>query len=156
MSNYKNQSYVIDRHGQRVNVQFDRITSRIQTLCNDEYYGTSLDVIDPIKITQNVVMKFSSGISTKELDQLAIDDCTEHISHNEQYDFLAARLAITGFIHKETSPCIKEATNALVTDGYDEFSDEYVQIVIKYYDQINHVIDHKRDFKFKYFGYKTI
>ena len=28
---------------------------RIQTLCNDEYYGTSLDVIDPIKITQNVV-----------------------------------------------------------------------------------------------------
>lgn len=156
MSNYKNQSYVIDRHGQRVNVQFDRITSRIQTLCNDEYYGTSLDVIDPIKITQNVVMKFSSGISTKELDQLAIDDCTEHISHNEQYDFLAARLAITGFIHKETSPCIKEATNALVTDGYDEFSDEYVQIVNKYYDQINHVIDHKRDFKFKYFGYKTI
>lgn len=156
MSNYKNQSYVIDRHGQRVNVQFDRITSRIQTLCNDEYYGASLDVIDPIKITQNVVMKFSSGISTKELDQLAIDDCTEHISHNEQYDFLAARLAITGFIHKETSPCIKEATNALLTDGYDEFSDEYVQIVNKYYDQINHVIDHKRDFKFKYFGYKTI
>jgi ribonucleotide reductase alpha subunit len=152
----KTQSYVIDRHGHKVDVRFDRITARIQSLCNDEYYGPALDVIDPIQITKNVVTKFTSGITTKELDQLAIDDANEHVSHNEQYEYLAARLAITGFIHKETSPCIREATNALISDGYNEYSDEYVGIVNTYYDLINSVVDHRRDFRFRYFGFKTL
>lgn len=156
MSFSKNQSYVIDRHGQKVEVHFDRITTRIKALCNDEYYGPALDLIDPVRITQNVVPKFTSGITTKQLDQLTIDDCNEHTSSNEQYEYLAARIAITGFIHKETSPCIKEATNALILDGYDEYSDEYIGIVNKHYDLINNMVDHRRDFRFKYFGYKTL
>lgn len=156
MSSNQSRSYVIDRHGNKVDVKFDRITSRIQSLCYDEYYGPQLDLIDPITITQNVIKKFSSGITTKELDRISIDDCNEHTSHNEQYEYLAARLAITGSIHKETSPCIKEATNALIADGFAEFSDEFVGFVNTYYDQINNVIDHRRDFRLKYFSYCTL
>lgn len=148
------ESYVIDRHGNKINVEFDNITKRNKALCLN--YGEPLTTIDPIQITVYVVQKFVSGITTRELDHLSIQYCNDNCSSNEEYEYLAARIAITGDIHKETSECIKESTKSLVEYGYNEFSEEYIELINKYYKLINEQIDHTRDFNFKYFGYTTL
>lgn len=149
-------SYVIDRHGNRVKVRFDRITDRVEELSNEPYYGRKLPVIDPEMIAKAVIDRFRNGMTTTELDELTIGICREHSTESEDYEILAARLAITGIIHKVTPPGIRECVGLLRSYGCTQFSEDYVAIIDQYYERINRRIDHKRDFRFKYFGVSTL
>lgn len=149
-------SYVIDRHGNRVKVRFDRITDRVEELSNEPYYGRKLPVIDPEMIAKAVIDRFRNGMTTTELDELTIGTCREHSTESEDYEILAARLAITGIIHKVTPPGIRECVSMLRSYGCTQFSNAYVEIIDKYYERIDRRIDHKRDFRFKYFGVSTL
>lgn len=149
-------SFVINRHGERVKVRFDEITNRIENLAMNAYYGNELTNIDPPAITQSVITRFRSGMTTLEIEELTIDICREHSTENEEYQLLASRIAITGLIHKSSPPCIKNCVIELVLNGCTQFADEYVGIINKHFGEINRHINHRRDFNLKYFGFSTI
>ena len=56
-------------------------------------------------------------MTTTELDELTIGICREHSTESEDYEIPAARLAITGIIHKVTPPGIRECVSMLINYG---------------------------------------
>ena len=149
-------SYVIDRHGNRMKVQFDKITSRMEDLAFEKYYGDPLKTVDPTVITQGVVARFSSGMTTRELDELAIQICREKLTENEEYEILASRIAITNTNHKISPPSIFECMQMLITNGCTKYSTRYQETIKANYKVINDKIEHRRDFRIRYFGFSTI
>ena len=73
------------RDGSFQSVQFDKITERIKTFCND------LD-IDPVGVAQQVISRLTDKITTEELDKLACDYCASLALENSDYLQLAASI----------------------------------------------------------------
>ena len=96
--NTSNIMYVIKRDGRHERVSFDKITYRIEQLCNQ----LSLDRIDPVQIAQETIHGLSNGITTEELDIFASVKCAEKMIIDPQYNTLAAGLCISN-LHKKTS-----------------------------------------------------
>jgi len=85
--------YVVKRNGHHEEVHFDKITSRIARLA----YG--LDV-DPTRVAQKVIQGFYKGITTAELDMLAVEVCEHLQTVLPDYDKLGARLLVRGRLVK--------------------------------------------------------
>ena len=62
---------VLKRNGVLEEVRLDKITERIESLCNKK---PKLD-IDSIAISQKVCSQLKDGITTKELDDLSSEIC---------------------------------------------------------------------------------
>ena len=60
--------YVINRHGRKEPIMFDKITARVRKLC----YGLN-NLVDPIKVTMRVIEGIYEGVNTSELDNLAAE-----------------------------------------------------------------------------------
>lgn len=63
--------YVIKRSGKKEEVHFDKITQRIKNLTT----GLDTRYIDPVAVSMKVVQGIYSGVTTRELDQLAAETC---------------------------------------------------------------------------------
>ena len=144
--------FVVKRSGVRESVQFDKITRRIQALCEKEP-AIPPDVVDPIVIAQQVIQGLRNGMTTSELDTLASETLAYKLIDHPAFGSLAARLEISN-LHKTTA-----GDFALVTDVLDKaglLSADYVAAVQKYKDEIAALIDYSRDYTFDYFGIKTL
>ena len=139
------------RDGSFQPVQFDKITERIKTFCNDLN-------IDPVAVAQQVISRLTDKITTEELDKLACDYCASLALENSNYLKLASRLAISNH-HKKTPSTFKEAIEIL-SQNIDKLgckcpliSDE---ILDNYTKDIEDIIDYKRDYNLDFFGFKTL
>jgi len=144
--------FVVKRSGVRESVQFDKITRRIQALCEKEP-AIPPEVVDPIVIAQQVIQGLRNGMTTSELDTLASETLAYKLIDHPAFGSLAARLEISN-LHKTTA-----GDFALVTDVLDKaglLSADYVAAVQKYKDEIAALIDYSRDYTFDYFGIKTL
>lgn len=152
------QMYVIKRDGQRERVRFDTITARMDSLL----YGLNRDFIDTTVITHKVIGGLYSGVTTVELDNLAAEIAATMTVKHPDYAILAARIAISN-LHKETKTKFSDVVKDLY-EMYDNkskrktpaISDETYQIVQKYADRLDSVINFERDFDYNYFGFKTL
>ena len=86
---------VLKRNGTYQNVEFDKITRRLQSLCKQNN-------VNIIQIAQEVVSKLSDGISTTELDVLSADICISYATKHPDYSQLAGVISISNH-HKNTS-----------------------------------------------------
>ncbi|CAH1266766.1 RRM1 [Branchiostoma lanceolatum] len=150
--------YVLKRDGRQEKVHFDKITSRIQKLC----YGLNMDFVDPTKITMKVISGLYSGVTTVELDTLAAETAATMTVKHPDYATLAARIAISN-LHKET----KKVFTDVMEDLYDwvnpktnqhspMISKKLKDLIMKNADRLNSAIIYDRDFKYTYFGIKTL
>lgn len=146
--------YVIKRNGQKEEVSFDKITKRIQSLSND------LDV-NVMEVSQKIIGEIKPNITTSELDVLGAEICVALTTTNPDYGVLAARILISNH-HKNTSPSFSEVIELLYSN-YDELgnhapmiNEEIRNIVKQHGNKLNDIIDHKRDNRFDYFGFKTL
>jgi ribonucleoside-diphosphate reductase alpha chain len=150
-------SYVVDRHGERVRPKFDEITSRIEVLCTNPYYGPPLMEIDPPLITQQVILRFRSGMTTRELDATIVHLCQSHGTHSPGYLDLAARIAVSD-LHKRSQASMlgimKDLKNA-APERY-RLSDELYGIIERRSALIDSRLDFSRDFRFSHFGLTTL
>ena len=137
--------YIIKRNGQKEQIQFDKITKRIERLIKEE----ELSYLNPILIAQKVIASIYSGITTEELDIEAADICVNLSTVHPSYSLLGGRILISN-LHKKTSDnfCDK----MLELDLNDEFKN-YVKL---HYTQLNEIICYDRDFNYDYFGFKTL
>ncbi len=153
--------YVLKRDGRREDVQFDKITSRIKKLC----YGLDSRV-DPIQISQKVVLGVYPGVSTVELDELAAQTAAYMSTQHPDFSLLAARISVSN-LHKQTEKVFSKVIAILhdyvhgqgcATAGKSSslISDEIYEIVMKNKDRLNSALIMDRDFGYDYFGFKTL
>lgn len=153
-----NKLYVYKRGGRMEEVHIDKITSRIKKLC----YGLNMDFVDPVCITLKVINGIYSGVTTVELDNLAAETAATMTTDHPDYAILAARLAISN-LHKET----KKHFSDVMTDLYNiinphtkkrtpMISDFHYDIIMKNKERLDSAIVYDRDFKYNYFGFKTL
>ncbi|XP_013142738.1 PREDICTED: ribonucleoside-diphosphate reductase large subunit [Papilio polytes] len=153
-----NKLYVYKRGGRMEEVHIDKITSRIKKLC----YGLNMDFVDPVSITLKVISGIYSGVTTVELDNLAAETAATMTTDHPDYAVLAARLAISN-LHKET----KKHFSDVMTDLYNivnphtkkrspMISDFHYKIIMNNKERLDSAIVYDRDFKYNYFGFKTL
>ncbi|CAH1646695.1 unnamed protein product [Spodoptera littoralis] len=153
-----NKLFVLKRGGRMEEVHIDKITSRIKKLC----YGLNMDFVDPVSITLKVISGIYSGVTTVELDNLAAETAATMTTDHPDYAILAARLAISN-LHKET----KKHFSDVITDLYNivnphtkkrtpMISDFHYNVIIQNKERLDSAIVYDRDFKYNYFGFKTL
>jgi len=149
--------YVIKRDGQKQEVKFDSITSRVRRLCN----GLDPNFVDPVPITQKVIEGFYAGISTSEIDTLAAETCAYMSQKHPDFSLLAARIAVSN-LHKNTLDSFMETCRSLhdYRDKQDRaaalVSDDVWEFVESNAAQLDAAVQYERDFDYDYFGFKTL
>lgn len=149
---------VIKRDGRRESVRFDKITARIENLCN----GMDTRYIHPIEVAKKVIDGLYDGVKTTELDNLAAEVCASLTVKHPDYAVLAARIAISN-LHKTTSQSFSNTMKRLYTyinpktgDNAALIAPDVYGIVKKHAAKLDEVIDYSRDFDYDYFGFKTL
>lgn len=150
--------FVVKRNGRKEEVHFDKITSRIQKLC----YGLNKDFVDPVSITLKVINGLYTGVTTRELDNLAAETAASMTTDHADYAVLAARIAISNH-HKETKKHFSEVMddlynmeNEYLKTKSPMISDFHHKIIMENANRLNSAIIYDRDFGYNYFGFKTL
>jgi ribonucleotide reductase alpha subunit len=149
------------RDGTLVPVRLDEITDRIAKLSSD----LDQTIVDPVKITLEVVEKIHDSISTSVLDTFTAEICHSKSMIHPDFNILASRLIISDH-HKNVLIMAKMKFSKVCellytnTDQLGELSplisDELYAMSQEYSDLIDEIIDHERDFNLDYFGFKTL
>ena len=149
--------YVIKRDGRKEPVKFDKITARIIKMC----YGLD-PLVSPEAVAMKVIEGIYDGVTTTDLDDLAAEVSAAKTIDHPDYALLASRIAVSN-LHKETKKTFSEVMedmynykdpktgeNAalLATDVYD--------IIMENREILDSTIIYDRDFKYDYFGFKTL
>jgi len=141
--------YVTKRDGSREPVSFDQILSRIRKLSD------GLDHVNPDLVAQKVCSQLSDGIETSKLDEFAAETCAMMQSrYHPNYGLLAARILVDNH-HKNTPGTLIDCMEILYHDE-EIVSSQYHDLVCRYLDEYQAMIDYTRDFMFDYFGFKTL
>ena len=152
--------YVVKRDGRHEKLHFDKITSRIEKLC----FGLDTKYVTPEAITLKVVSGMYSGISTRQLDDLAAETAAYMSTNHHHYSTLAARICSSN-LHKETNENYLE----LVTNMRNYIhpvnkspsplvSQKVLDVVTKYEKLILGALQKNKlnDFEYDYFAFKTL
>lgn len=148
--------FVIKRNGERVPIKFDSITRRNEEICEKLKLN-----IDCGNLSQKVIMGLKSGMTTCQIDNLSAEESYYLSSRNPEYGVLASHIAINN--HQKQCPktfreCIEQLYN------YRDQSNKLVPLIskdvydfsLKYMDILEKTIDNSKDFKYDYFGFKTL
>lgn len=145
------------RNGEFEDVSFDKVLRRIQRQCDN----LSKEV-NPFVLAQKVISGVYDGVETKQLDSLASETAAYMTTIHPDYDTLAARLVISN-LQKET----QEDFASLIKELYEYvnpkngkhsplIAKDVHDIIQQHKEEIQKVIDYKRDFGYSYFGFKTL
>ncbi|KAF1744249.1 hypothetical protein MXB_3036 [Myxobolus squamalis] len=152
--------HVTKRDGRKEGLMIDKITSRVSKLC----YNLNIQFVDPSLITLKVINGIYDGVTTVELDNLAAETAACMTTKHPDYAVLAARIVVSN-LHKETRSHKSFAETVQIL--YDHvvpqtgkraamISDAFYNFVTKHHERLNSAIVYDRDFRFNYFGFKTL
>ena len=150
--------YVLKRSGKKESVHFDKITSRISKLC----YGLNPQFVDPVLISQKVIMGVYPGVTTVELDELAAQTSASFATQHPDFSLLAARISVSN-LHKMTEAKFSDVIELFYNYIHPKtgapaplVSEEFYRVVQTHKDVLDSAIVHARDFEYEYFGFKTL
>ncbi|MDG1429400.1 MAG: ribonucleoside-diphosphate reductase subunit alpha [Crocinitomicaceae bacterium] len=149
--------YVVKRDGRKEAVKFDKITARIAKMC----YGLD-PLVSPEAVAMKVIEGLFDGVTTTQLDNLAAEVAAAKTIDHPDYALLASRIAVSN-LHKET----KKTWSDVVEEMYNYIdpktgevaaliSDEVYTIIQENKDRLDSSIIYDRDFRYDYFGFKTL
>jgi ribonucleotide reductase alpha subunit len=142
--------FVKKRNGSIEQVQFDKITQRIEKLVNEN----EKKFIDPVIVAQKVVASIFPGITTEELDlesaKIAINLCTTH----HLYALLAGKILVSN-LHKKTLNTFVEKQE-LIQQELGILDDNWLLWIKENREEINGIINYDNDYIYDYFGFKTL
>ncbi len=149
---------VLKRDGRRETVRFDKITARIEKLCN----GLDNRYIDPINVSKKVIDGLYDGVTTVELDRLAAETAASMTTSHPDYAILAARISISN-LHKETMKSFSNTMKRLYTyvdaktgQNAPLISTETWKVVKQNAAKLDAAVNYDRDFGYDFFGFKTL
>ena len=138
------------RNGVLEDISFDKIQKRLNALCNiyPKLINTDISIV-----SQKVCSGIYDGITTKELDILSSEISISLSSIDPDYGLLAGRIVVSNH-HKNTNNDFLENTNILKHN--DIINKDYYDNILKNIDIINENINYDNDYKYDFFGFKTL
>ncbi|MDP4865482.1 MAG: ribonucleoside-diphosphate reductase subunit alpha [Crocinitomicaceae bacterium] len=149
--------YVVKRDGRKEAVKFDKITARIVKMC----YGLD-PLVTPEVVAMKVIEGIYDGVTTTVLDNLAAEVAAAKTIDHPDYALLASRIAVSN-LHKET----KKTFSEVIEDMYKYIdsktgqnaslvAEDVYQIIMDNKEALDSSIIYDRDFRYDYFGFKTL
>lgn len=140
-------TFVTTRSGKQEKVSFDKILERLENLAGDDLK------VDPFEIAKETIKGLYNGITTKELDTLSADISANKTHTHPDYNKFASRIAVSN-LHKQTTDNYFSIVELQYKGG--RFSQAYYEFVKKHQKELQSYLDFNRDYKFDYFGFKTL
>ena len=149
--------YGVKRDGRKEAVKFDKITARIVKMC----YGLD-PLVSPEAVAMKVIEGLYDGVTTTQLGHLAAEVAAAKTIEHPDYALLASRIAVSN-LHKET----KKTFSEVMTDLYNYvdpktneraslIADDVYEVINENKDRLDSSIIYDRDFRYDYFGFKTL
>jgi len=149
--------YVVKRDGRKEAIKFDKITARVVKMC----YGLD-PIVSPESVAMKVIEGLYDGVTTPELDNLAAEVAAAKTTEHPDYALLASRIAVSN-LHKETKKSFSEVMSDLFhyidpKTGLPAplLAEDVYKIVQENRELLDSSIIYDRDFKYDYFGFKTL
>lgn len=153
--------FVVKRDGRQQPVKLEKVLNRIEQQCTVQS-KIDTNYVKPLEVAKKVIDGIYNGVTTRELDQLAVETAATLATNHPDYDKLAARLAVSA-LHKETKKYFSEVTEDLYNYINPEtneqaplVSKEYYDVVMANRDQLDGAISYNRDYDYDYIGFKTL
>jgi ribonucleoside-diphosphate reductase alpha chain len=149
--------YVVKRDGRKEAVKFDKITARIIKMC----YGLD-PLVSPEAVAMKVIEGIYDGVTTTNLDNLAAEVAAAKTIDHPDYALLASRIAVSN-LHKET----KKTFSEVIDDMYNYIdpktklnasliAEDVYKVIQENKEILDSSIIYDRDFRYDYFGFKTL
>jgi len=149
--------YVVKRGSKKEPVKFDKITARIIKMC----YGLD-PLVSPEAVAMKVIEGIYDGVSTSDLDNLAAEVAAAKTIDHPDYALLASRIAVSN-LHKETKKTFSDVMQDLYNyidpktgENAALLSKEVHDIIMENKNLLDSSIIYDRDFRYDYFGFKTL
>nr|WP_294860020.1 ribonucleoside-diphosphate reductase subunit alpha [uncultured Fluviicola sp.] len=149
--------YVIKRDGRKEAVKFDKITARIIKMC----YGLD-PLVSPEAVAMKVIEGIYDGVTTTVLDNLAAEVAAAKTIDHPDYALLASRIAVSN-LHKETKKSFSEVMEDLYKyvdpktgQRASLIADDVFEVIQSNKEVLDSSIIYDRDFRYDYFGFKTL
>jgi len=149
--------YVVKRDGKKEAVKFDKITARIIKMC----YGLD-PLVSPEAVAMKVIEGLFDGVSTTELDNLAAEVAAAKTIDHPDYALLASRIAVSN-LHKESKKTFSDVMQDLynyvdpkTSEPAPLLANDVYQIIMDNKEVLDSSIIYDRDFRYDYFGFKTL
>ncbi len=149
--------HVVKRDGREEPIKFDKITARIIKMC----YGLD-SLVTPEAVAMKVIEGIYDGVKTTDLDNLAAEVAAAKTIDHPDYAQLASRIAVSN-LHKETKKSFSEVVKDLyyyidpkTGENAGLIAEDVFQIVQDNSDYLDSSIIYDRDFRYDYFGFKTL
>ena len=149
--------YVVKRDAKKETVKFYKITARIVKMC----YGLD-SLVSPEAVAMKVIEGIYDGVTTIDLDNLAAEVAAAKTIDHPDYALLASRIAVSN-LHKETKKTFSDVMHDLYTyidpktnQPASLLADDVYQIVMDNKELLDSSIIYDRDFRYEYFGFKTL
>ncbi|HIP32115.1 MAG TPA: ribonucleoside-diphosphate reductase subunit alpha [Crocinitomicaceae bacterium] len=149
--------YVTKRDGRNEAVKFDKITARIVKMC----YGLD-PLVSPEAVAMKVIEGLFDGVTTTQLDNLAAEVAAAKTIEHPDYALLASRISVSN-MHKETKKVFSDVMTDLYTyidpktgENASLLSEEVYNVIQENKEKLDSSIIYDRDFKYDYFGFKTL
>jgi ribonucleoside-diphosphate reductase alpha chain len=149
--------YVVKRDGRKEAVKFDKITARIVKMC----YGLD-PLVSPEAVAMKVIEGIYDGVTTTILDNLAAETAAAKTIDHPDYALLASRIAVSN-LHKETKKTFSEVIEDMHTyidpktgQNASLVADDVYKVIMDNKDMLDSSIIYDRDFRYDYFGFKTL
>ena len=149
--------YVVKRDGRKEAVKFDKITARIIKMC----YGLD-PLVSPEAVAMKVIEGIYDGVTTTVLDNLAAEVAASKTIDHPDYALLASRIAVSN-LHKETKKTFSEVIDDMhhyidpkTGQNASLIADDVYDIILENRDLLDSSIIYDRDFRYDYFGFKTL
>lgn len=150
---------VLKRNGHYEDVSFDKILTRIRALSQGPEFERSL-AIDETLVAQKVVQEIYDGVKTSELDELSSQIAIAMYSKDPDFKVLAGRIVISNH-HKNTESSFRAKIETMYRyQSHGEkkplIADYLYDIIQEHGDKIEEAIDYQRDYRYDFFGFKTL
>jgi ribonucleoside-diphosphate reductase alpha chain len=149
--------YVIKRDGRKEAVKFDKITARIVKMC----YGLD-PLVSPESVAMKVIEGIYDGVTTSVLDNLAAEVAASKTIDHPDYALLASRISVSN-LHKNTKKTFSETMEDLYTyvdpktgQNASLVAEDVYKIIQENKELLDSSIIYDRDFRYDYFGFKTL
>lgn len=149
--------YVVKRDGRKEAVKFDKITARIVKMC----YGLD-PLVSPEGVAMKVIEGLFDGVTTTQLDNLAAEVAAAKTIDHPDYALLASRIAVSN-LHKETKKTFSDVMTDLHTyidpktgENASLVGEDVYKVMMENKERLDSSIIYDRDFRYDYFGFKTL
>lgn len=149
--------YVVKRDGRKEPVKFDKITARIIKMC----YGLD-PLVSPEAVAMKVIEGIYDGVTTTDLDNLAAEVSAAKTIDHPDYALLASRIAVSN-LHKETKKTFSEVMEDLylyvdpkTNQNASLLAEDVYNVIMENREILDSSIIYDRDFRYDYFGFKTL